>query len=275
MTVDFDLKLVYELIIFIYALTIVGYFIDFIQHNRKVNRFAFWLLSLVWLLQTFFLFSKILNKEAFPFLTIYDGLYFYAWILVTFSLIINRLFRVDFFVFFTNVVGFFLMVMHIFTRAQNTTDTRSIDFVGEMLVTHITLALISYGFFTFSFIFSLMYLLQYRLLKQKKWTRRLKRLGDLGQLDFFTFITILLGVPTLLIALILGVIWGYTSGEAFYWYDAKTVGSLIVIIVYMILLFLRVARGFQGRKLASYNVYAFLFLLVNYFLFSTLSNFHF
>jgi HemX protein len=273
--VQFDYKWIYEIIIFIYTFTIIAYFIDFIQKNRKVNKLAFWSLSLVWLLQTFFLFSEILSQNSFPILSIYDGLYFYAWILITFSLIINRLFRVDFFVFFTNVLGFFLMVMHIFTKAQQTSNGTHIDFVSEMLVTHITLAMVSYSFFTFSFIFSIMYLLQYRLLKMKKWSMQLKRLGNLGQLDNLSFISILLGLPTLLIAIILGITWGTTSSETFYWYDSKTLGSIIVLIVYASLMFLRVVRGLQGRKLIFMNVYAFLFLLVNYFLFSTLSNFHF
>ncbi|MRG88206.1 cytochrome C assembly family protein [Salinibacillus xinjiangensis] len=273
--VHFDFKWVYELIIIIYGLSIMGYFIDFIQQNQKVNRLSFWFLSTVWLLQTFFLFSRMLSDDRFPILTIYDGLYFYAWILITFSLIINRLFRVDFFVFFTNVLGFFLMVMYIFSRAQNAVDVNEIDFVSEMLITHITLAIVSYSFFTFSFIFSCMYLLQYKMLKEKKWSIRLKRLGNLNQLENFSFLSVLLGVPMLLIAVILGVIWGYTSNEPFYWYDVKTLGSFFVIIVYGILLFFRVAKGMQGKKLAYFNVYAFLFLLVNYFLFSTLSNFHF
>ncbi len=272
---DVDFKWIYELIILIYAVAIIGYFIDFIQQNRKVNRLAFWSLSMVWILQTVFLFRNLLGEEDFPIQTIYDGLYFYAWILITFSLIINRIFRVDFFVFFTNVVGFFIMVLHIFTKIQQSPTVNEIDFASEMLITHITLALLSYGIFTLSFIFSIMYILQYRLLKQKKWNSRLKRLGDLNQLERFSFFAILMGLPILLIAILLGVIWGYTSNEVFFWYDIKTIGSFAVLIVYGVFLFIRVGRGIQGKKIATLNIYAFLFLLVNYFLFSTLSNFHF
>ncbi|WP_342733708.1 cytochrome C assembly family protein [Salinibacillus kushneri] len=269
------MKWIYELIVGIYALSIIGYFIDFIQHNRRANRMAFWLLTTVWLLQTFFLFSMALLDNRFPILTIYDGLYFYTWILITFSLIINRLFRVDFFVFFTNVLGFFLMMMYIFSKSQNQYAGNPIDLVSEMLITHITMAMVSYGFFALSFIFSFMYLLQYRLLKKKKWTIRLKRLGNLEQLERYSFFSILLGVPTLLIAIILGIIWGYSSSEPFAWFDTKTLGSFIVLLVYVMILFLKVARGLHGRNLVNLKVYAFLFLLVNYFLFSTLSNFHF
>ncbi|GGD03350.1 cytochrome c biogenesis protein [Pontibacillus salipaludis] len=271
----FDLKWLYELIIVIYCLSLIGYFIDFIQNNRKANRAAFWLLSMVWVLQTFFLLGQTLLESHFPIVTIYDGLYFYAWILVTFSLILNRLFRIDFFIFFTNVLGFFMMMLHIFTRAQYDATEKAMRLVSELLATHITLAIISYGFFTFSCIFSFMYLFQYRLLKEKKWNKRLLRLGDLGKLDTFSYVAVILGVPLLLIAIILGLVWGYTSGDEFYWYDSKTLGSFVVLLIYLIYLFLRVVKGYQGRTMAFYNTGAFLFLLVNFFLFSSLSNFHF
>lgn len=120
-----------------------------------------------------------------------------------------------------------------------------------------------------------MYLLQYWLLKKKKWNTQLKRLGNLDQLDYFSFLSVLIGVPILMIAIILGVLWAYISGEAFYWYDVKTIGSFIVLGVYIGYLVFRVVKGFKGKQNAILNVNAFLFLLVNYFLFSTLSNFHF
>ncbi|WP_173915995.1 cytochrome c biogenesis protein [Halobacillus sp. Marseille-Q1614] len=271
----FELKWIYELILLLYCVSLIGYFIDFIQNNRKANRLAFWLLSMVWGLQTFFLLAQVFIEENFPIVNVYDSLYFYAWILVTFSLIINRLFRVDFFVFFTNLLGFLVMLLYISTRAQDTLKDQGVALVHEMLVVHITLALISYGFFTFSFIFSIMYLLQYRLLKQKKWSAKLLRLGDLTKLDHFSYIAVILGVPLLLIALILGVTWGYTSGDAFYWYDSKTLGSILVLLVYGIYLFLRVVKGYQGRSISIFNSAAFLFLLINFLLFGSLSNFHF
>lgn len=270
-----DFKWVYEFILLLYGLSLIGYFIDFVQTNRKANQFAFWLLSMVWVLQTFFLLNQVLQEENFPVMTVYDGLYFYTWILVTFSLMINRFFRVDFLVFFTNVVGFLIMLLHIFTRARADLQNQGIELVNEMLVVHISLAILSYGFFTVSFIFSILYLLQYRLLKEKKWNAKLFRLGDLEKLDQFSYMAIMLGVPLLLIALILGITWGYVSPDIFYWYDSKTLGSILVLVVYIVYLVLRVLKGYQGRAIALFNAAAFLFLLINFFLFGTLSNFHF
>ncbi|MDC3412489.1 cytochrome c biogenesis protein [Aquibacillus sp. 3ASR75-11] len=270
-----ETKWLFEIILMIYGISVMSYFIDFIQHNRKANQIAFWLLSMVWILQTFFLLYQVFVTSNFPVLTLSDSLYVYAWILVTFSLFINRFFRIDFLVFFTNLLGFFVMLLHVMLAANNELTEQGIRLVSEILIAHITLALISYGFLTFSFILSLMYLVQYKLLKEKKGYKWLVRLGDLEKLDYYSFVVILLGVPMLLLSVILGVVWGYTSDAEFYWYDFKTIGSFVVLVVYFIYLFLRVIKRYQGRSISLFNTAAFLFLLVNFFLFESLSKFHF
>ncbi|MFD1039540.1 cytochrome c biogenesis protein [Virgibacillus byunsanensis] len=271
----FETKWLYEIIIIIYGLSLIGYFIDFIQHNRKANKVAFWLLSMVWLIQTIFLLDQVFIERSFPVLNLYDGLFFYAWVLVTFSLVINRLFPIHFIVFFTNVFGFFILLLYILTRAQQHMDANGIQLVNEILITHISLAIISYGFFTLSFLFSVMYIVQYHFLKNKQGLRWMWRFGDLKRLDIYSFKAVTLGVPSLLIGVILGVVWAYSANAEFYWFDLKTIGSLLVLAVYTVYLLLRIVKGYQGKAISIYNAAAFLILLINFFLFNLLSNFHF
>lgn len=268
------ISLIYDITIIIYALSVFGYFIDFMMNNRKVNRVAFWLLSIVWSLQTTFLIIRMLQTDRPPILTVFEGLYFYAWVLITFSLVINRIFRVDFFVFFTNVLGFILMALHLFAPVEEVPTVMAEQLVSELLIIHITIAILSYGAFSLSFIISIMYMIQHNMLKKKKWGKRLQRLGDLSRLDRIGYIFNMIGVPMLLISLILGTIWGYISLDEFLWSDAKVIGSFLVLIVYSIYLYLRVGRGIQGKNIVLYNLAAFLVLLVNFFLFGSLSSFH-
>lgn len=269
------MKLFYEGILLLYACSLIGYFIDFIQHNRKAKRLAFWFLCMVWILQTVFLCKQTIVHHAFPIGTLTDSLFIYSWILIAFSLIINRLFRIHFIVLFTNIFGFLVLLFYTVTAAKEQLNTGVINFVNEVLVAHITAAIISYGFFTLSFIFSVMYMLQYRLLKGKKGWKWLKRFGNLAQLDRLSFQAITIGVSMLLIGLLLGFAWAYDSGAVFYWLDLKTIGSILVLLVYIFYLILRLAMGYYGKSLVIYNIVAFLILLVNFFLFSVMSNFHF
>jgi HemX protein len=265
---------IYHLAIILYAFSVSLYFIDFLQSNQKANRIAFWLLSIVWMLHTIFISIRFTEADANPVLTMLSGVYFYVWLLLTLSLIMNRALRVDFLVFFTNVVAFGVSAFSIFTPFGRTPPVLANRLVSELVYVHVGMALISYAAFTVSFIFSIMYLLQYRLLKQKKWNARLRRLGDLTKLDEMSYFTNVFAVPFFMLAILLGCIWAYAKLDNFHWYDPKVIGSFIVLFVYTIGLYVRISERLQGKNLAYWNVGAFLVMLINIFLLSSLSSFH-
>lgn len=262
-----------EATILIYALSVLFYFIDFLQHNRKAGKMAFWLLSIVWLLQTVYMFYIMMETDRFPVLNVAEGLYFYTWVLVTLSLVLTKVLRVEFIVFFTNVIGFSMMAIHTFTPS----DLHSAELTGkltsELLVIHITMAILSYGAFSLSFAFSLLYLFQYRLLKKKN-GKMASEIEDLSKLDHMAYVLNIIGVPMLLLSLILGIIWAYISYDTLYWTDAKVLGSFIMLFLYGFYLYIRLVRNMQGKIVALWNVASFLVLMINYFLLGSLSTFH-
>jgi HemX protein len=272
---DMYLTRLHELTVILYALSVLLYFVDFLQQNRKANRIAFWLLAFVWVLQTVFLILYMITTGRFPVLTIFEGLYFYAWVLVTLSLIINRLLRVDFIVFFTNILGFGIIAIHTFAPMQFDSTIMAQQLISELLLIHITMAILSYGAFSLSFVFSLLYLIQYDLLKRKKWGTRLLRISDLSKLEQFSYILNIIGVPMLILSLILGIQWAFLKVPNMIWYDPKVLGSFSVLIIYSVILYLRTRKGVSGKKLSLWNVVSFLIVLINFFLFGQLSSFHF
>lgn len=264
----------HEVTVLIYAASVLLYFIDFLHNNQKANKGAFWLLAIVWVLQTIFLFLYMLQTGRFPVLTIFEGLYFYAWVLITLSLIINKLLPVDFTVFFTNVLGFIVMAIHTFAPVHIQSEVLAQQLVSELLLIHITLAILSYGALTLSFVFSLLYLIQYDLLKRKKWGKRLLRLGDLTKLEHMSYVLAVIGVPMLILSLILGLQWAYIKVPNVVWFDPKILGSFLVLIVYSVYLYLKVRKQMYGKTLAYLNLLSFLTVLINFFLFGSLSTFH-
>ncbi len=265
----------HELTVVLYALSVLLYFIDFLHNNRKANKAAFWLLAVVWILQSVFFFMYMVTTNRFPVLTILEGLYFYAWVLITLSLAINRVLKVDFIVFFTNILGFMIMAIHTFAPVQTHTNVIAQKLMSELLLIHITISILSYGAFSISFVFSFLYLLQYDLLKRKKWGKHLIRIPDLARLERISYVFNLIGFPLLLVGIILGVQWAYIKVPDLTWYDAKILGSFFVVIIYSILFYLYKKKGWSGKNLALWNVAAFLILLINFFLIGKLSTFHF
>ncbi|MTH52949.1 cytochrome C assembly protein [Bacillus mangrovi] len=269
-----DLNRLNEAAVIVYACCILFYFIDFVHTDRKASRIAFWLLSIVWLLQTIFLFYEMAVYGTFPILNIAEGLYFYTWVLVTISLILNWLKKADFIPFFLSIVGFAMLALHTFALSGKQSGQLSEQLISELSIIHITMAILSYGAFTLSFVFSMLYLLQYRLLKKKRWGKRLIRINDLSTLDHIAYLLNVTGVPMLLLSLILGSIWAYIKLPDFQWYDPKVTGSFGVIIVYSMYLYSKIVKNQQGKPIALWNAAAFLILLINFFLFGSLSRFH-
>lgn len=265
----------YDFTISLYALSILGYFIDFLDNNRRVNQLAFWLLSLVWILQSVLFVLKMKMMGEFPIITPSEGFFFYAWILVTLSLVMHRLLRVDFFVFFTNLIGFIMMAISLFKVAGSTKTTLSLHLVSEVLVIHIVMAFLAYGAFTISFIFSMMYLIEYQMLKKKQWSKRLVRFGSLEKIDQLAFLCNIIGVLFLSLSLILGMARAYAVIPHFSWHDPKVLLSFIVIGSYSFYLYERVGKNVYGKPLIYWNSIAFLLLLTNIFVSRMLTSFHF
>jgi len=265
----------YEIILLLHALSLIGYIVYFIYSNWKMKKIAFSLFVIVWTVHTAGIAYELIITKAFPILNLNDGIYFYAWTLLTFTLIINRIYQVHFIVLLTNIFSFFTMTLAVTLSIEQHSAVRSTQLIHEILMAHITLSILSYGFFTVSFLLAVMYLIQYHLLKRKKGLKSMWRFTNLEQLDQYSHLSVVIGVPLLLLGLILGVVWAYVSGEDFYWYDLKTIGSIILLCIYSIYLIVRNGNIYNSKSISIFSSATFLMLLVNFFLFSVLSNFHF
>lgn len=268
------LNLLYIITVLLYCLSVTGYFIDFLYNNQKVNRISFWLLSIVWVLQTIFFVLRMIEFNRLPIMTSFEGLFFYAWIIVSVSLVINWFFKVDLFVFFTNIFGFAIMTSSVFVPTGDISPKLQNLLISELLFIHVTLVLLAYAAFTFAFIFSIMYYYQHQMLKQKRWSKRLFRFGDLSKSEHLAFMFSVLGFPLLLMGIILGFVWASVALDYIPWFDSKIITSVLVLIVYGYYLYLRVVKKIHGYSLVLLNIAGFLLILINYFLSGALSNFH-
>lgn len=261
----------YDFIIYIYALSLLFAFSDLMQPNRQNHRLALAFLVAVWIFQTAFLAWKAF--EQFPLLTGLDSLLFYSWALVTATLMIDRIARIHFFVFAANLVGFTILAVHFFASPEADSPVADV-LLSELVFIHVTLAFLAYTFFSLSTVFAILYLVGNRLLKQKRWNQTLRRLPSLGRLQLFSHRSNMAGVPLLMLALILGLVWAWQSLGAAHWWDLKVIGSLLVLGAYSISLYQWLRKQWSGRRLAWWNAFAFITIVLNYLLSNTGLSFH-
>lgn len=263
----------YEVMVLFYATSTVLYFIDFFYKKVKIRRVAFWFISYVWLLQTAFLILHVIDTKRFPILSLAEGIYFYAWLLVSLSIVLHCIARFDLPVFFMNLLGFIFVTIHLFVpeRIQNPLIE---SLASEMIFIHIFFAMVSYAALTLSFVFSIVYLILYRSLKEKKMNKLWSRLPSLSQMSNWMRNSILIGVPILFISLLLGLERGFLTIENFTLFDFKIFGSFIITCIYFVILILHQKGKLTSVNFAWAQIYSYTFIVLNFFLGTKLSSFH-
>ncbi|TBL81655.1 cytochrome C assembly family protein [Paenibacillus thalictri] len=263
----------YDAIIYIYALSLLFYFADFASPNREAKRIGTGLLSFVWGLQTVYLVYNLMSHKSLFAFSVFETLFMLSWVLVTASLIINRIFRIELFVFLVNLIGFSVLALNFFSNPGVSPTLGSWKINDELLFIHISLAICSYAAFAVAAVFSGMHLYLHRRLKGKKWTSSVKRLPSLEKTDRYAYVSVIVGAPLLMLGLALGVVWIVLEGDYRLLFDPKVINSWVVLAAYLFYLFQRLALQTPGNKLAKWNLAAFVIVLIN-FAVSNVSQFH-
>ncbi len=132
---------------------------------------------------------------------------------------------------------------------------------------HTSFAVLGDAAFAFSFIVSIMYLIQERQLKTKHLGAIFHRLPSLDIMDTLGYKALTLGWPLFTLGMITGSIWANSAWGTYWSWDPKETWSLITWVIYLVLLHLRTI-GWRGRKMAFLSIIGFVFVLVSFFVVS-------
>lgn len=271
---DFVMLRLYELMIVIYAISLVFYFVDYFIKRPHLRRIAFWLVSIVWALQSLYLVLYIIEMQRFPILSLYEGILFYSWLLVSLSIILHCIVRVDLPVLVIYSLGFIFVTIHTFMPKRMTGIVHD-NLISEMLFIHIFSAMVAYAIFTLSFVFSVLYLLMYKMLKEKRTTPIFwQRFPPLEQMMNWMSVSLYIGVPILLISLLLGLEWAILRISSVPLFDPKIIASFLIVVMYSGIIYANRKGKLSNTKFAWVLICAYLIVVINFFLVSSLSTFH-
>lgn len=263
----------YTLLLILFIITLLLYFVHLVYPNRKVNQAAFWLLAIVWGLHFLYLLYKGWSPGGGLFTSPSDSLFFYAWLIVSISLLAHRFLNSELILFLANIVGFVFLAISVMTAGRDFSPSLASQLESEWILIHIILAFFSYAAFTLSFIMSFLYMLEHFLLK-KKMIKKLYQWPRLDRLDSAAYLLNVLGFPLFVISLLLGIIRAEEVLQFKVWLDVKVWFSAVVIGGYALYFYLRLVQGRKGKGLAQLNIACFLLLLANYFLSVQFTHFH-
>jgi ABC-type uncharacterized transport system permease subunit len=132
---------------------------------------------------------------------------------------------------------------------------------GVLFALHVTFAILAYAAFTYSFVLSILYLIQNRQLKRRRIGVLFARLPALEVIGRMNRTSVSIGLAVLIFALLLGIVraselWATLA-------DPKILWALITLAVYVFLLWVD-RRGWEGRRVALLSILGFGVVLFSY-----------
>ncbi|HEX8696518.1 MAG TPA: cytochrome c biogenesis protein CcsA [Longimicrobium sp.] len=142
----------------------------------------------------------------------------------------------------------------------------SAAFRGPWFVLHVVLAFLGYAGLTVAFAAGLMYLVQFRELKSKRFGAVFRFFPPLDTLDRIGRGALLVGMPALTLALLLGWAWSAQFGPPMSPGNPKVVWGVLSWLVFAAALAARAGGGRRARRAALASVLGFAVVVVWYLL---------
>lgn len=264
----------HEAIVLLYFICVLCLTIDLFQKNYRLQNIGFYVLGIVWVMQTISLTMYVIWRGQLPLTSIIESFYVLTWLILTLTFVCAVFRMSDMMIVLLTMLGFIFMLIHTFHPYQFSLKGARLSVMNELLFVHISLALLSYVIFAIAFVNAILYLVQYRNLKLKRFNQNYFRISSVATLEKTVFYCTLVGVITLFVSLVLGVQWGIFSIGTHIFVDAKVISSFFIILSYIAYLTMRVTQRFKQQFLIYVNIMLFLCCMINLIVVTQLSSFH-
>ncbi|OIP88897.1 MAG: hypothetical protein AUK55_15415 [Syntrophobacteraceae bacterium CG2_30_61_12] len=245
-----------------YCIGTIGYLIYLFHDRERVHRVAWAVLLFGALFQGA---AIALGSWREGHLNVTDSrqaLAFLAWVLVVTYLFAQRRFQV-------RILGSFVSPLAVvFLLASNLAPGVIFPvgtiFQSAWVIVHVTALFLANGLFGLAFCAGIMYLVQERNIKRKRFGYWYTRLPSLERLDQVNYICILIGFPLMTIGLIAGFAYAGAVWHSPWNWDPKEIFALITWCIYAVLLHERLAVGWRGRRAAWLAIAGFSAVLITF-----------
>ncbi len=242
-----------------YLLSAAGYIASLFVERVRVAKASMWVLALAFALHTVHIVMQWSGGASIPSANIYDSLSFIAWAVVGLYLAFQTRTK-------TQVLGAFVspvvVVMMVAASVGLTGgDPFPSSLRGPLVPLHVVLLLTGGALFVLACLAGIMYLMQDRLIREKRVRGFSRLLPSLQDLDRINHLCTLWGFPLLTFGIIAGSIWARTVWGSDWHWDPKQVFTAVAWLLYAAVIHQRIAIGWKGRKAALLSIVAFVGLI--------------
>ncbi len=250
-------------------LSIILYAASFLCYARILYAPHLWLGRLATLLlaggilfQYFALLERSHWIHTIPYDDLYGSMSLFAWLLGVTYLgleIFHRQRSVGAFVTLLLVAWVALLVLFVPQQQPIRPPAR-----GPLFAFHVTLNTWAYAAFALSFVLSLTYLAQDRLLRSRRLGAAFWRFPALDVLDRMARSSVYVGLVALVLGVAMGFIWRHRLTGGYSWGDPKVIVTLAILAVYVAYLWLSRSATWRGARAARLCALNFIVVLFSY-----------
>ena len=254
--------LLFNVTILVYLSASVLYLLSMIGKWPDAGRIARWVLVVGVVLHAASFGVRHATVDGVPVSSLHESLSFFAWCLILLYLLLDLRFRLSVMGAFAAPLAFLLMLGSAFSPdmvVQLNPVLRS-----WLFPVHIAFAFLGNAAFALSCGAGIMYLVQDRMLKSKRFNGLYQLLPSLDTLDKVNYTCLSVGFPLMTLGIISGAVWANTVWGTYWSWDPKETWALITWFLYAGLLHGRLSAGWRGRKAAIFSIIGFIFLLFTF-----------
>jgi len=256
------MTLLFSITTLIYLVASAFYLVAMIAKRPSAGRVGRWLLLLGIVVHAACFGVRHSTIGGTPVTSLHESIAFFAWCLVLLFLLLDLRFHLSVMGAFTAPLASLMMIGS--ALCPDVIVRLNPVLRSWLFPVHITFAFLGNAAFALSFGAGVMYLIQNRMLKSKRFTGIYQLLPSLDTLDKVNYTCLSVGFPLMTLGIISGAFWANTAWGTYWSWDPKETWALLTWFLYAALLHGRLTIGWRGRRAALFSIIAFIFLLFTF-----------
>ena len=239
----------------LYFLGLLHSLFGFCQKRQVFVQIALWMVACGFVFHTLSLILLSVQRHHFPITNLPESLCFFAWCISLTFMIANIRYRI-------NVLGAFILpLVSLLTISSQLIWERNHAIPPTLnsawVHFHVTMAFLAYAAFFLTFVAGILYLIQEKELKEKKFRFLYFRLPSLQVCDELLRRSLFVGFVAMSLAIVTGAFYAQQVWGTFWNWDPKETASLITWGIYLVLVNYRISAKWQGRRAAYISIIGF------------------
>ena len=255
---DYGSAILFTISLIIYLAATISYILYAVFRKEGIGKVATWILAVGLFAQTAALILKTLEVKHAPFVTIYETLVFWSWLMALAYFLLQFRFHIRVLGALVTPLAFLAIAVASLLPSEYKKAAPLVPALQSgWLPFHIATCFVGYSCFAVSFAVGIAYLVK----REDNPKSPLSK----DKLDTIGYKSISVGFPFLTLGIISGAIWANAAWSRYWGWDPKEVWSLITWFVYAIYLHLRLVAKWKGRSSVIVSIVGFLAVLFTFF----------